>query len=151
WGPSVISKFSIRSTAHMALLGVGRPSAASPSRPPSPTTWCSPARAAATASPKAPAHRCRPTTRVIGELMGHQAGLRGEREGSMIGTGYRHMTEAMHRRPLHPDRESYPVMFGRVRRAELLRACRANARAPYRRRGAVGTTFVSPRAGKKPA
>ena len=75
--------------------------------------------------------------------------LRGEREGSMIGTGYRHMTEAMHRRPLHPDRESYPVMFGRVRRAELPRACRANARAPYRRRGAVGTTFVSPTAGRK--
>jgi integrase len=33
--------------------------------------------------------------RVIDELMGHQAGRRGEREGSMIGTRYRHMTEAM--------------------------------------------------------
>jgi integrase len=36
--------------------------------------------------------------RVIDELMGHQAGRRGEREGSMIGTGYRHMTEAMESR-----------------------------------------------------
>jgi hypothetical protein len=32
---------------------------------------------------------------VIDELMGHQAGRRGEREGSTIGTRYRHMTEAM--------------------------------------------------------
>jgi hypothetical protein len=30
--------------------------------------------------------------------MGHQAGRRGEREGSMIGTRYRHMTEAMQAR-----------------------------------------------------
>ena len=45
-------------------------------------------------------------SRVIDEPMGHQAGRRGEREGSMIGTRYRHMTEAMHSRPLHPDRES---------------------------------------------
>jgi integrase len=29
------------------------------------------------------------------ELMGHQAGRRGEREGSIISTRYRHMTEAM--------------------------------------------------------
>jgi integrase len=36
--------------------------------------------------------------RVIDELMGHQAGRRGEREGSMIGTRYRHMTEAMQAR-----------------------------------------------------
>jgi integrase len=36
--------------------------------------------------------------RVIDELMGHQAGCRGEREGSMIGTRYRHMTEAMQAR-----------------------------------------------------
>jgi hypothetical protein len=35
---------------------------------------------------------------VIDELMGHQAGRRGEREGSMIGTRYRHMTEAMQAR-----------------------------------------------------
>jgi integrase len=36
--------------------------------------------------------------RVIDELMGHQASRRGEREGSMIGTRYRHMTEAMQAR-----------------------------------------------------
>jgi integrase len=36
--------------------------------------------------------------RVIDGLMGHQAGRRGEREGSMIGTRYRHMTEAMQAR-----------------------------------------------------
>lgn len=36
--------------------------------------------------------------RVIDELMGHQAGRRGEREGSMSGTRYRHMTEAMQAR-----------------------------------------------------
>jgi hypothetical protein len=36
--------------------------------------------------------------RVIDELMGHQAGRRGEREGSMIGTRYRHMTDAMQAR-----------------------------------------------------
>jgi integrase len=36
--------------------------------------------------------------RVIDELMGHQVGRRGEREGSMIGTCYRHMTEAMQAR-----------------------------------------------------
>jgi integrase len=36
--------------------------------------------------------------RVIDELMGHQPGRRGEREGSMIGTRYRHMTEAMQAR-----------------------------------------------------
>ena len=36
--------------------------------------------------------------RVIDELMGHQAGRRGEREGSMIGTRYRRMTEAMQAR-----------------------------------------------------
>jgi hypothetical protein len=36
--------------------------------------------------------------RVIDELMGHQAGRRAEREGSMIGTRYRHMTEAMQAR-----------------------------------------------------
>jgi Transposase domain (DUF772) len=36
--------------------------------------------------------------RAIDELMGHQAGRRGEREGSMIGTRYRHMTEAMQAR-----------------------------------------------------
>ena len=35
---------------------------------------------------------------MIDELMGHQAGRRGEREGSMIGTRYRHMTEAMQAR-----------------------------------------------------
>jgi hypothetical protein len=35
---------------------------------------------------------------VIDELMGHQAGRRGEREGSMIGTRYRYMTEAMQAR-----------------------------------------------------
>jgi hypothetical protein len=33
--------------------------------------------------------------RVIDELMGHQAGRRGERERSRIGARYRHMTEAM--------------------------------------------------------
>jgi hypothetical protein len=37
---------------------------------------------------------------VIDELMGHQAGRRGEREGSMIGTRYRHMTEARQARPV---------------------------------------------------
>jgi hypothetical protein len=31
-------------------------------------------------------------------LMGHQAGRRGERDGSIIGTRYRHMTEAMQAR-----------------------------------------------------
>jgi hypothetical protein len=36
--------------------------------------------------------------RVIDELMGHQAGRRGEREGGMVGTRYRHMTEAMQAR-----------------------------------------------------
>jgi integrase len=36
--------------------------------------------------------------RVIDELISHQAGRRGEREGSMIGTRYRHMTEAMQAR-----------------------------------------------------
>jgi hypothetical protein len=36
--------------------------------------------------------------RVIDELMGHQAGRRGERDGSMIGTRYRHMTAAMQAR-----------------------------------------------------
>jgi hypothetical protein len=35
---------------------------------------------------------------VIDELMGHQAGRRGEREGRMIGTRYRHLTEAMQAR-----------------------------------------------------
>ena len=35
---------------------------------------------------------------MIDELMGHQAGRRGEREGSMIGTRYRHMTEVMQAR-----------------------------------------------------
>ena len=35
--------------------------------------------------------------RVIDELMGHQAGRRGEREGSMIGTRYQHI-EAMQAR-----------------------------------------------------
>jgi hypothetical protein len=35
---------------------------------------------------------------VIDKLMGLQAGRRGEREGSMIGTRYRHMTEAMQAR-----------------------------------------------------
>ena len=35
---------------------------------------------------------------MIDELMGHQAARRGEREGSMIGTRYRHMTEAMQAR-----------------------------------------------------
>ncbi len=34
---------------------------------------------------------------MIDELMGHQAGRRGEREGSMI-TRYRHMTNAMQAR-----------------------------------------------------
>jgi hypothetical protein len=36
--------------------------------------------------------------RVIDELMGHQAGRRGERDGSMIGTRYRHMTAEMQAR-----------------------------------------------------
>jgi hypothetical protein len=36
--------------------------------------------------------------RVIDELMGHQAGRRGERDGSMIGTRYRHMTAEMQER-----------------------------------------------------
>jgi hypothetical protein len=60
----------------------------------------------ASASPRLPhSRRLRPQSawledagipaRVIDELMGHQAGRRGEREGSMIGTRYRHMTEAM--------------------------------------------------------
>jgi integrase len=36
--------------------------------------------------------------RVIDELMGHVAGRRGEREGSLIGTRYRHMTAEMQAR-----------------------------------------------------
>jgi integrase len=36
--------------------------------------------------------------RVIDELMGHQAGRRGERDGSAIGARYRHMTAAMEAR-----------------------------------------------------
>jgi integrase len=36
--------------------------------------------------------------RVIDELMGHQPGRRGERDGSMIGTRYRHMTAEMQAR-----------------------------------------------------
>jgi len=36
--------------------------------------------------------------RVIDELMGHVAGRREEREGSLIGTRYRHMTAEMHAR-----------------------------------------------------
>ena len=36
--------------------------------------------------------------RVIDELMAHQAGRRSEREGSMIGTRYRHMIDAMQAR-----------------------------------------------------
>jgi leucine-zipper of insertion element IS481 len=51
------------------------------------------------ATPSRPGWRwSRPGPGVIDELMGHQAGRRGEREGSMIGTRYRHMTEAMQAR-----------------------------------------------------
>jgi hypothetical protein len=46
-------------------------------------------------------------------------------------------------RPLHQSSKAGAWWFVRLHRAELLRACCANARAPYRRRGAVGTTFVS--------
>jgi integrase len=72
------------------------------------TSWCSAGRVAATGSRvvSGRGHDLRHTfatwledgavpARVIDELMGHQADRRGEREGSMIGTRYRHMTEAM--------------------------------------------------------
>ena len=71
--------------------------------------------------------------RVIDELMGHQAGRRGEREGSMIGTRYRHMTEAMQARVVAVIAERLAVALaamprcapspdqGRRRRAEARR------------------------------
>ena len=51
---------------------------------------------------------------MIDELMGHQAGRRGEREGSMMGTRFRHMTEAMKARVVdafaaRPKGEGIPV------------------------------------------
>ena len=67
---------------------------------------------------------------MIDELMDHQAGRRGEREGSMIGTHYRHMTEAMQARVVAVIAERLAVALavmpqdapspdqGRKRRAE---------------------------------
>jgi integrase len=55
--------------------------------------------------------------RVIDELMGHQAGRRGEREGSMIGTRYRHMTEAMQARVVAVLAEGLAVALAVMPRA----------------------------------
>jgi hypothetical protein len=45
-----------------------------------------------------------------GGNLGHQAGRRGEREGSMIGTRYRHMTEAMQARVVAEIADRLAVM-----------------------------------------
>jgi hypothetical protein len=59
--------------------------------------------------------------------------------------------EPLRSRPLHQRRKAGAWWFAWPHRAELLRACCANARAPHRRRGAVGTTFISPTEGEKSA
>jgi Phage integrase family len=53
--------------------------------------------------------------RVIDELMGHVAGRRGEREGSLIGTRYRHMTAEM-QAPNGSQADSHGVAAGGDRR-----------------------------------
>ena len=61
--------------------------------------------------------------RVIDELMGHQAGRRGEREGSMIGTRYRHMTEAMQARVVAVIAERLAVALAAMPMAVMPQVC----------------------------
>jgi hypothetical protein len=76
--------------------------------------------------------------RVIDELMGHQAGRRGEREGSMIGTRYRHMTEAMQARVVAwiTLLEAYPL---KEETTQGIGGRSANGAKPRGRRKGTGT------------
>jgi hypothetical protein len=70
---------------------------------------------------------------VIDELMGHQAGRRGEREGSMIGTRYRHMTEAMQARVVAVIAERLAVAL-----AVMPQVCAPSPDQKERRRAEAG-------------